>query len=180
MSFRSNVPYFTERILAMRTIQRTESSELIPTGIQFPPFLIIRIFTSCFVKFRLAGYIAVFHTETADIHCPIRNATDRKVQPGRNLRFHIFPTGSDVPTPCSGRITLATGKSGTGQQEDTLVGLHATLSVIDSLGIHQSVCIEEFCGRTECRRTAKILTILQIRTIAHVRLAGIHPPGINT
>ena len=136
MSFGSNVPYLTERILTMSTEQRAESTKLIPTGIQFTPFLIIRIFPSCHIICCLTSHITVFHTETTNIHCPIRNTADGKIQACRNLSFHVFPTSSNIAAPCSGRIALQACKSRTGQKEHTLIRIHATLAIIDGIRIH--------------------------------------------
>ena len=180
MSCRSDIPNLTVRILAVCTEQRAESTELIPTGIQLSPFLVISIFTSSLVEFHLTSHITVLYTESADVHGPIRDTADSKVQAGRDLRFHIFPTGSDVTTPGGGRIALQSCKAGTCQQEDALVRFHAALSVIDSFCIHQCVCIEELGRGAKCRRAAKVLAVLQIRTVAYVRFAGIHPPSVNT
>ena len=180
MSCRSDIPNLTVRILAVCTEQRAESAELIPTGIQLSPFLVISIFTSSLVEFHLTSHITVLYTESADVHGPIRDTADSKVQAGRDLRFHIFPTGSDVTTPGGSRIALHPCKAGTCQQEDALVRFHAALSVIDSFCIHQCVCIEELGRGAECRRAAKVLAVLQIRTVAYVRFAGIHPPSVNT
>ena len=148
MTFGSDFPYFTERILSVSTIQRTESTELIPTRIQLAPFLIISILFFSFIPLLLSFYIAILYTETTDIHCPIRNTTDSEIQSGGNLRLHIFPASRYITTPSSGRITLQTGKSGTGKQKYTLIIVYTTLTVINGFGIHQRIRIEIFGRRT--------------------------------
>ena len=153
MSFGSYIPHLTERILSMCTEQRTECAKLIPTRIQLTPFLIVRILFSGPVEFLLSVLIAFFYTESANVHCPVRNTADCKIQSGRNLCLHIFPTGSDIATPRCGRITLQSGKSRTSQQEYTFVIVYGTLSVINSLSIHQRIRIEILIGRTESSRT---------------------------
>ena len=154
MTFGSNFPYFAERILSVCTIQRTECTKLIPACIQFTPFLIISIFCFCFIPLFLSCYIAVLYTETTNIHCPVRYTAYCKIQSGSNLCFHIFPAGSYITTPCSCRITLQTGKSRTGKQEDTLIIVYTALTVIDCFSIHQCISIEIFCRRSQCCRTA--------------------------
>ena len=180
MSFGSYIPHLTERILSMCTEQRAECAKLIPTCIQFTPFLIVRILFSGLIEFLLSVFIAFFYAESANVHRPVRNTADCKIQSGRNLRLHIFPTGSDIATPCCGRITLQSGKSRTGQQEYTFVIVYGTLSVINSLSIHQRIRIEILVGRTESSRTTQSFPISQIRTVAYIRFTGIHPPGINS
>ena len=164
----------------MRTIQRSKRTELIPAGIQLAPFFIIGIFRLCSVPLFLSCHITILYTKTANIHCPIRYAAHRKIQPGRNLRFHVFPTCTDISTPCSRRITLQSGKSRTGQQKHTFVIIHSALTVVNRFRIHQCISIEEFCRRAQCRRPAQSLPIFQVCTVAHIRFAGIHPPGIDT
>ena len=179
MPFGSDFPRLAQRILPVCPIERTKRAELEPTGIQLTPFLVVGVLGLRLVPLLLASHIPVLHTEAADIHRPIRNAAHGKVQPGGDLRLHVFPTGSDVPAPRSGGIALQSGKARTGQQEHTLVVVHPALAVIDSVGIHQSVSVEELGGRSQSRRSAQILAVLQVGTIAHVRLAGIHPPSID-
>ena len=180
MILRSNVPDFAERILAVCPIQRTERTELIPPGIQLPPFLIIRIFGPCLVPYFLTGYIAVLYTEATDVHGPIRNTAHREVQSGRDLSLHVFPTGSDVTAPGSRRITLQAGKARAGQQEHTFVIVYSPLSVINGLRIHQGISIEEFGRRAQCGRATQSLAVIDVGTIANVRFTGIHPPGVDT
>ena len=92
----------------MATEQRTESSELIPTVVQLPPFpQILATF--------LSGHITVLHAEATDIHRPVRDTGHGEVQAGADLRFHILPASTDITTPCSGRVTLLAGETGTGQ-----------------------------------------------------------------
>ena len=74
---------------------------------------------------------------------------------------------------------MQAGEARAGQEEDTLVVVHSALAIVDSLGIHQGVGVEELRGRAEGRRAAQVLAILQVRAIADVRLAGIHPPRVD-
>ena len=179
MTFRSDFPRLTVRILPVRTIQRAEGSELEPARVQFTPFLAVCIFCPCSIPLLLSRHITVLYTEATYIHCPIGNSADCKIQTGGNLCLHIFPTGRDVTAPCSGGITLQAGKARTGQQEYPLVVVHTALSVVDGIRVHQRIRIEIFRRRTQCRRPAQVLTVLQIRTVAYIRFAGIHPPGID-
>ena len=180
MVFGSYMPHLTKRILSVRTEQRAECAKLIPTRIQLTPFLIVRILFSGLVELLLSVFIAFFYAKSTNIHCPVRNTAYCKVQSGRNLCLHIFPTGSNISTPRRGRVALQSGKSRTGQQEYTLIIVCGTLSVINSLSIHQRIRIEILVGRTESSRTAQGFSISQIRTVAHIRFTGIHPPGIDS
>ena len=114
MTFRSDFPRLTIRILPVRTIQRAEGSELEPARVQFTPFLAVCIFCPCSIPLLLSRHITVLYTEATYIHCPIGNSADCKIQTGGNLCLHIFPTGRDVTAPCSGGITLQAGKARTG------------------------------------------------------------------
>ena len=149
MICRSNVPDLTCRPLTMSTIKRYEATELVPASLQLAPFLQVRIFLTGFVKLLLGSHIAVLYTETTLIHSPERKTCHRIVQTGCHLGTHIFPTGSNVTRPGSRTVALFTCKTGTGQEEDTLVRVHAALSVIDSISIHDAVSIEIFGRCTE-------------------------------
>ena len=105
-SFRSDIIDLAARILPVATEQRTESSELIPTVVQLPPFpQILATF--------LSSHITVLHAEATDIHRPVRNSTDGKVQSGRDLRLHVFPTGGNVTAPSGGGVALQPGNGST-------------------------------------------------------------------
>ena len=58
-------------------------------------------------------------------------------------------------------------------------GLIATLSVVDSFGIDDGIGIEKLVRRTIFRRSAEQFAILHISAVTHIRLTGIHPPGIH-
>ena len=148
MTFGSDFPYLTERILSVRTIQRTEYPELIPARIQFTPFLIIDILRFRCIPLLLSGYITILYTEPTNIHGPVRNTTYRIIQSSRNLSLHVFPTGSNITAPCSSRIPLQSGKSGTSQQEHALIVIHSALTIINSFRIHQGIRIEIFGRRS--------------------------------
>ena len=168
MICRSNVPYLTCRPLAMSTIKRYEATELVPTRLQLAPFLQVSIFLTGLIELLLGSHIAVLYTETALVHSPERQTCHRIVQTGCHLGTHIFPTGSNVTRPGSRTVALLTGKTGTGQEEDTLVRVHAALSVIDSISIHDAVSIEIFGRCTEGSRTGKSLAVPHRGTVANV------------
>ena len=171
-SFRSDIIDLAARILPVATEQRTESSELIPTVVQLPPFpQILATF--------LSGHITVLHAEATDIHRPVRDTGHGEVQAGADLRFHILPASTDITTPCSGRVTLLAGETGTGQQEYTVIRVYATLSVVDRLGVLQGIRVEVFRGRAQISRSAKRLPVFDVRIILYVRLGSIHPPSVD-
>ena len=168
MISRSNVPYLTGRPLTMSTIKRYEATELVPTRLQLAPFLQVSILLTSLIELLLGSHIAVLYTETTLVHSPERQTCHRIVQTGCHLGTHIFPTGSDVARPGSRTVALLTGKTGTGQEEDTLVRVHAALSVIDSISIHDAVSIEIFGRCTEGSRTGKSLAVPHRGTVANV------------
>ena len=58
-------------------------------------------------------------------------------------------------------------------------GLVATLTIIDSLGINDGICIEIFVARTQCCGTTKQFAVRQVGAVTHIRLRSIHPPCIH-
>ena len=154
----------------MGTEERTEGSELEPTGIELSPLLLICILLACAVVKLLTSYISVLNTETSDVHCPIWDTADREVKTCRDLSLHILPTSSDVTAPCCCRVSLETCKSASCKKEHALVRIHITLTVVDCVSIHNRICIEVFCRRTECCRAAKSLSVIHISTVTYIRL----------
>src|SRR5690554_4618147 len=107
MSLRSNVPNFTEGVLAMHSEEGNKGAKLVPTGIQFPPFLpIFRTLPSCFVT--------LLNTKATDIHGPVGQARHGEINPCGNLGTQIFAHRAHIATPGHGTIALHTGKTGTG------------------------------------------------------------------
>ena len=149
----SDVPNLTQRPLTMGTIERNETAELVPASLQFSPFLQIGILLTGLVELLLGCHIAVFHTESTLIHSPERKTCHGIVQSGCHLRTHIFPAGSDVARPGSGAVALFASKARTGEEEDALVRVHAALTIVDGIGIHDAVGIEILGSRTQGGRT---------------------------
>ena len=143
MTFRSDFPRLAERVLAVGAEKRTECAELEPACIELTPFLLVCILTARLIIKILTSHIAVLDAETSYIHSPIWNTAYGIVKTGRNLCLHIFPSCGDVTAPCSCRISLQTGKSASCQQEYPLVRIDSALTVIDSIGIHDRIRIEE-------------------------------------
>ena len=176
----SDVPHLTQWPLTVGTIERNETAELVPASLQLSPFLEIGILLTGLVKLLLSSYIAVFHAETTLVHSPERKTSHGIVQSGSHLRTHILPAGSDVARPGSGAVALLACKTGTGQEEDALVRVHAALTIIDGVGIHDAVGIEILGRCTQGSRTRKCLAIPHRGAVANVWLRCIHPPGIDT
>src|SRR5690242_2737952 len=97
MHFGRSVENFTIRELPMHTKQRTERTELIPTGHLLSP-----LFQILFIWF----FITMFNCKAAYIHCPVWNAAHAEIDACRNLRLHIFPPRSNVTAPCCSSIPL--------------------------------------------------------------------------
>ena len=176
----SDVPHLTQRPLTVGTIERNETAKLVPASLQLTPLLQIGILLTGLVKLLLGSHIAVFYTETTLVHSPERKTCHGIVQSGSHLRTHILPAGSDVARPGSGAVALFASKARTGEEEDTLVRVHATLTIVDGVGIHDAVGIEILGSRTQGGRTGERLAVPHRRTVAHIRLRSIHPPGIDT
>ena len=138
----SDVPNLTQWPLTVGTIERNETAELVPASLQLSPFLEIGILGTILVELLLGSHIAILHTETTLVHSPERKTSHGIVQSGSHLRTHILPAGSDIARPGSGAVALFACKTGTGQEEDTLVRVHATLTIVDGVGIHDAVGIE--------------------------------------
>ena len=183
MILRCDVPHLTQRPLTMGAVQGNKAPELIPTCLQLTPFLEITVLYSRLIILLLCCHITVLHTEATLIHAPERDSAHRIVQSGSHLCPHILPTGTDITTPCGGRVTLFASKTATSKQEDTrfVVGSlkDRSLAIVDGIGINCGICVEILSRCTEGRRTAKRLAVPHRGTVAHIRLRSIHPPGIN-
>ena len=140
MMIRSNVPDFTKRPLTMSTEQRDEGTELVPTGLQLTPFFQVFVLDTTLVKQLLSCHVTILNAEATLIHSPERNTRHRIVKTCRHLSAHIFPTGTDIATPCCCRETLFTSETTTSQQEHArfivLTLPYATLTIIDGISIH--------------------------------------------
>ena len=67
---RSDVPHLAERPLSVCPVERDETAELIPAGLEFAPLGEVSGFHARLVKHLLCLDIAVFHGETALVHAP--------------------------------------------------------------------------------------------------------------
>src|SRR5574344_2158202 len=141
MIIRCDVPYFTQRPLTMGAIKRDEASKLIPAGLKFTPFLEVFILLTCSVEQLLGSHIALLHTESALVHAPEGNTSHRELQ---------------------------SGKSAASEQKYTFIGVYRTLSIVDSIGIHDGISIEIFITGTQCGRSAKIFTVIYRGTVAYI------------
>ena len=178
-AFRCDVPELPARPLAVGTEQRHEGSELMPTGLEFPPlFHIRRNPAGCLESPRGCGEL-VHHAESADIHSPERDSAHRVAQAGCHLGVHVKPAGADVAAPGGSGISLQAGESVPGQEEHSLVRIDSPLAGVNSFGIDESICIQVFSGRSQGRRGGEGLQVIHRQAIPEVRLAGIHPPGID-
>ena len=65
------------------------------------------------------------------------------------------------------------------EEEHPLVRFDFALAGIDRLGVDQSICVQVFGGRSQRRRGGQGLQVIHREAIPQVRLAGIHPPGID-
>src|SRR5690554_1739390 len=97
--------------LPMGAEQRHKSTELGPATVQLTPLLEILIFHTGSIVDTLCLLVSFFDTKTADIHCPVGDPRQGKVESCRDLCFHIFPPGTDVAAPDSGGIALDAGES---------------------------------------------------------------------
>ena len=176
----SDVPNLTQWPLTVGTIERNETAKLVPASLQLSPFLQIGILLTGLVKLLLGSYIAVFHTETTLVHSPERKTCHGIVQSGSHLRTHILPAGSNIARPGSGAVALFACKARTGEEEDALVRVHAALTIVDGVGIHDAVGIEILGRCAQGGRTGERLAVPHRGTVTNVRLRSIHPPGIDT
>src|SRR5690554_7012720 len=125
MSLRSNVPNFTEGVLAMHSEEGNKGAKLVPTGIQFPPFLhVFRTLPS-----RL---VALLYTKATDIHGPVGQARHGEINPGGNLGPQIFPNGTHIAAPGHRTVALHAGKTGTGCNKHPLVGIVVALALVNA------------------------------------------------
>ena len=106
VAFGRYIIYFAIRILSMRTENRHKRPELEPACIQLAPLFQVGIFLAGLIELFKSRLITFFHAESADVHRPIRDTTDREIQSRRYLGFHIFPTRRYIATPCGRRIPL--------------------------------------------------------------------------
>ena len=67
-----DIPYLTQRPLAVGAVQGDKSSELIPPCLQLAPLLEIGILLAGVVILLLCLDIAILDTESTDIHTPER------------------------------------------------------------------------------------------------------------
>ena len=70
MPLGSDVPHLAQGPLTMRSVDADETAKLVPSRLQFPPFLQVIILLMRLVVNLLCPHIAVLHTETALIHSP--------------------------------------------------------------------------------------------------------------
>ena len=68
-----NVPYLTQRPLAMRAEEWNKGTELVPASLQLTPFLQVLVLLPCAVEELLGCHITVLYTETTLVHTPERN-----------------------------------------------------------------------------------------------------------
>ena len=145
----SNVPNLTQGPLTMRAEQRDKGAKLVPTGLQFAPFLQILVLLACAVEELLGCHITVLDTESTLIHAPERKTRNGIVETSSHLGTHIFPTGTNIATPGSSRVTLFASEATTSEQEYTWLILLAlpyrTLTIVDGIGIDGAIGIEIFC-----------------------------------
>ena len=179
MALRGDFPWLAEWILPVGTEERAECAELEPAGIELAPLLLIGILDSGTVVDLLTCHKTILDAESSDVHGPIRHAADRKVKACRDLGLHVFPTRRDITAPCSCRISLKSGKAAAGKQEDALVIVRATLTVVYRIRIHDRICIEVLCRRSQSCRAAESLAVVHVGTVADIRLGSIHPPCID-
>ncbi len=167
----SNIENFSIRILPVNAEKRSKCAKLIPAGIELPP--LIQIFTAFFRIF-----ITFFHAKPTDIHCPIRQSRHGKIDPGRNLRFHIFPNRSDISAPCDSTVTLHPCKTRTGKNKYPLTFAITPLPVVNSLSIHQCISIEIHCGGSVIRRIHQRFPIVDTCIGKNIGFGSIEPPCI--
>ena len=184
MILRCDVPYLAQRPLTVSAEEGDKGTELVPACLQFAPLLQVFVLDTLLIIELLGSHVAVLHTEAALVHTPEGDARHRVVQASRHLSAHILPAGADIATPGSRRETLLASEATTGEQEHARL-VHLTLpdralTVVDSVGIDGRVSVEILRRGAEGRRTAEGFTIPHRGAVAHVRLRGIHPPGIDT
>ena len=167
-AFRGNVPKLATRPLAVRAEQRNKRAELVPAGLQFLPFI------------GVGGIVELaHHRETADVHPPERNAAHGVIEAGRHLHAHVGPGCADVAAPGCRAVPLQAAEAVAREQEHPLVGVHAALSFVDGLGVHQGVGIEILGAGAQGIGREQPLHIIQGQAVPQVGLAGVHPPGVN-
>ena len=158
----------------MGTEDGDECPELEPPGIQFTPFFQIgRWFCR-----PHGSNITLLRRITSDVHRPPGNSAHGKIEAGRNLRLHLFPTRCYISAPGRSRPSLETGKGGTCKNEWPSVRTRGGLSFEKGHCIHVSICVEILRGRPESRRPAEVFPIVFRAVSQHVRLSSISPPGI--
>ena len=150
-----------------------------PAGLEFTPFVEVRGDLAGVVKGGDRGHELVHHAESADVHSPERHTAHREVQSRGHLGAHVVPTGTDVAAPGGCGISLQTGEAASCEQEHPLVRIDSTLAVIDGVSVDKGVSVEIFSGRSEGGWGRQSLLVVHRQTVSQVRLAGVHPPGIN-
>ena len=126
----------------MNTEQGDEGAELAPASLQLTPLLeVFALYLGTVVQL-LGLHITVLYAEATLVHAPEGQSRHGVVETCRHLSTHILPASTDVTTPCGCAITLLASKTATCQQEDALVGIDGTLSVVDSISIHDAIGVE--------------------------------------
>ncbi len=168
-AFRGDVPDLAERELAVRAEQRHERAELEPARVELAPFALVR---------RVLVFVAFFHRETADVESPVRQAGHGDVDAGGNLVAHVVPTRDDVAAPHRHRIALGAGIA-LAREDEHALAVGGAIAFVDAMGVRQRVGIEELGGRTQRGRRGPRLALADVQVGVHVRLVGVHPPGIE-
>src|SRR5213078_2125409 len=99
--------------------QRQEGRELEPAGVQFVPLV------DGFRR-RVRGK-AWRNGKSTAVDRPVGDARNRKAEARRDLLLQRRPGRGDVTRPGRSGITLLTGKSVAGQDEDALIGCCGSL-----------------------------------------------------
>ncbi len=153
----------------MRTEDRHERTELEPARVELAPFRQVG---------RVLVFITLLHRKAADVEGPIGQARQRHVHATGDLVAHVVPARDDVPAPHCHRIALGAGIALARKDEHALV-VGRAVAHVHAMRVRQRVGVEVFGGRTQRVGRGACLALGDVQIRVHVRLVGVHPPGVE-
>src|SRR5690606_27203800 len=132
---RREVVDFARRILAVRTEDGCERTELEPAQVELAPLREI-------FRRRPLRVVAALVREAADIERPIRQARIARAHAGGDLIVEIFPTGNDIAAPYRRGVALNAGRARAREDEHALVRACGARPFVNAARVDERVRVE--------------------------------------
>lgn len=179
VSYQDSVPGLAMQVLTIYARRQTRDTRLVPANVRLSPFLMVDVFASDLIRFRLADRVAILCARSTSIRNPVESATSDGIRTNESLHFRVFPANDSIAAPNNDEVTLRPYGTKAYRRRSTLIQFRTTLSIVSDFYVRRYMYVRRLNEKTRYYQATGILTMLRVHAITCIQFTNVRPPDIG-